>query len=204
MKEKFINSTSKKMILFIAIISFIFLNMYIGIKFYIKSSYQDKFIRLHVFANSDSISDQIIKLKVDEKLNNYIKNLNLDSNLSKSEILNILSEKTNEISNFTDNILHDNNVNYSSKIKIGKIKYDEKNNILYNMPSGSYDSIDIILGDGNGKNIWSIIFPNKENIDKIKYYEGILPGISNIYGDNNLDDDKSYSFKIVDIFNEIF
>ena len=57
--------------------------------------------------------------------------------------------------------------------------------MLINMPSGTYDSANIILGDGNGKNIWSIIFPNEKTLDKlskldiVKEYKDILFGFVN-------------------------
>ena len=68
---------SKPIIL--VILSFIILNTYIGIKYYIKESYNDNFIRLHVVANSNNTEDQIIKLKIDEKINEYITNLNFNN-----------------------------------------------------------------------------------------------------------------------------
>ncbi len=196
---------NKKSPFVIALFSFIVLNIYIGINFYLKSNYQENFIRLHVIANSNDISDQIIKFKVDEKINEYISTLNLDKNYSKKEILNILNENSDNFIAITNNILNENNINYGLKLKIGKIKYEEKDNMIYNMPSGTYDSVNIILGNGNGKNIWSIIFPNEDNINKLKNYESILPGISNIYETEEKENksEKQYSSKLVEIINNI-
>ena len=83
--------------------------------------------------------------------------------------------------------------------------YEEKQSILSDMPSGTYDSVKLILGKGDGKNIWSLVFPNEENIQNLKNYETILPGISSIYDNNQLiKKDITYSIKIVEVFNNFF
>ena len=68
------------------------------------------------------------------------------------------------------------------------------------MYSGTYDSASVILGSGNGKNIWSIIFPNDSTIEKIKDLDTIIPGISNIYNhDEEIEtDDKQINSLILD------
>lgn len=166
---------------FIFLFSFIVLNIYIGIKFSKKINYQDNFIRLHVIANSNSISDQIEKLKISEKINSYINSLNIPNNASKEQILSTLNSNSKEILKIANS-----NTNYTSALKIGKIKYEEKQSITYDMPSGTYDSVQLILGEGKGKNIWSFIFPNKESLKNIESFETILPGLCNIYDNTEI------------------
>ena len=67
------------------------------------------------------------------------------------------------------------------------------------MDKGTYNSAKIILGDGNGKNIWSFISPSKENLEKLKNYETIMPGISKIYNDNVT---ILYKSKILELLNK--
>lgn len=201
MKKYFIKSKIKNNLhTYIFILSFIILNLYIGIKISKKINYQESFIRLHVVANSNSISDQIEKLKISEKINSYIDSLNIPKDTKKEDIMNILKNNSNEILNIANN-----NSNYSSTLQIGKINYEEKQSILSDMPSGTYDSVKLILGKGDGKNIWSLVFPNEENIQNLKNYETILPGISSIYNNNQLiKKDITYSIKIVEVFNDFF
>lgn len=172
----------KNITLFIAIFSFIILNTIIGFKIF-KTQYISKdILRLHVVANSNSIDDQITKLKVESKLNDYISSI---SYKNKEELIEKLKSNKDNILKLSDSTLKENNKIYTSKLKIGKISYDKKQSMTLDMYAGTYDSICLVLGDGAGKNIWSIIFPNEQTIDKIKELDTILPGISSIYEPQN-------------------
>lgn len=179
--------------------SFIILNLYIGLNYINKLNYTDNFIRLHVVANSNSSADQIDKFKVSQKVNDFIDSLNISKTTSKVDLINILKNNSNEILNIANSTS-----NYTPTLKIGKIKYEEKQSITTDMPSGTYDSVQIILGNGEGKNIWSLIFPNEKNIENIKKYESILPGINNLYKTEceNITTEQtenSYEIKILEI-----
>ena len=188
----------KYIIPLISLLAFIILNAYIAISTYTKINNSSDILRLHVVANSNNISDQITKLKVNENIQNYISNLNLN-NLSNEDILNTLKDNSNEILNIANNTLKTNNANYTASMQIGKIMYDEKESQLIHMDEGVFESAKIILGNGEGKNIWSFICPNEENVSKLKSYETIMPGISKIYNDdtNNI----TYKSKILEIIN---
>ena len=119
------NFNNKLFILVIALFSFILLNSYISYKFYSKLMKNNNIIRLHVVANSNSLDDQIVKLKVNEKINEYLKNLDM-SNLSNYEILDIIKEKSDDILSITNSTLIENNKNYKSKLEVGKIFYNDR------------------------------------------------------------------------------
>lgn len=172
----------KNMTLFIAIFSFILLNTLIGFNIF-KTKYISKdILRLHVVANSNSIEDQITKLKIESKINDYISSIRYKN---KEELIEHIKNNKDTILNISNNTLKEDNKTYNSKIKIGKILYDKKQNMTLDMYAGTYDSVCLVLGDGAGKNIWSIIFPNEQTIDKIKELDTILPGISSIYDPKN-------------------
>mgnify|MGYP000479207625 FL=1 len=171
----------KHITLFIAIFSFIILNTILAFNIY-KTEYISKDIfRLHVIANSNSIEDQIIKFKIDSKIQKYIKSLNFKN---KKELKENIEKNKNTILEIANNTILENDKDYTSTIKLGRISYKKKDNMQIQMYSGTYDSASIILGDGNGRNIWSIIFPNDKTIDKIKELDTIIPGLSNIYTEN--------------------
>ena len=200
-KEK--NKISKKYITaLIAIISFILLNIYITYNIYNESKIKAEILRLHVVANSNSVSDQITKLKVNENIQNYLASLNLE-NLSSNEIISILKHNSDKILDIANQTIKNDNKNYTCTMQIGNIMYDKKEDALNTMEEGIYTSSKIILGKGEGKNIWSFICPNKENISKLQNYESIMPGISKIYSNNNTNyDNISYKSKILEIFQE--
>lgn len=181
----------------IAIFSFILLNTLVAFNIYKTKFISKDIFRLHVVANSNSIEDQIIKLKAESKIKEYISSFNIND---KNELKNEIEKNKDEILQIANSTICENYKNYTSSIKIGKISYDKKDNMQTQMYSGTYDSASVILGSGNGKNIWSIIFPNDKTIEKIKELDTIIPGISNIYNhDEEFEtDDKQINSLILD------
>lgn len=187
--------------LILFLLSILILNTYILVSITMKNNKKDNIFRLHVVANSNSIDDQITKLKVETEVEKFLNEIKYNENDNIYEILNSNSSNILKISN---TILNKESKNYSSKLDIGKIHYDKKENVLYDMEDGTYNSARLILGEGNGKNIWTIIFPNKETIKSIEELDTILPGISNIYEDENLEKEtKNYDFKLKEILKNI-
>lgn len=187
--------------LILFLLSIVILNTYILISITTKNIKKDNIFRLHVVANSNSIEDQITKLKVETKVEKYLNEIKYNDS---DNIYDILNSNSSNILKISNDILNKDNKNYTSKLDIGKIHYDEKKNILYNMEEGTYNSARLILGDGNGKNIWTIIFPNKDTIKSIEELDTILPGISNIYEyDIPKKAKKEYDFKLKEILKDI-
>lgn len=163
------------------ILCFIIFNIYLSFSIVKASSEKDKIVRLHVVSNSNTLDDQLIKLKISSKVEDFISSLQLENEKS-TDILKILNQNSQEIIKIVNNELKKENVPYSSTINIGKIYYDEsKENSIISMDKGLYNSIKITLGKGEGKNFWNFIAPNKENLEKLKNYENILPGINKLY-----------------------
>lgn len=196
-KEKKINSS---LILFL--LSVIILNTYIVININEKEEKKENIFRFHVVANSNSIEDQITKLKIETEVEKYLDTISYNEN---DDIYSILNSNATNILKISDNILNEENKNYSSKLDIGKIYYDNKDSVLYSMENGTYNSARIILGEGQGKNIWTIIFPNKDTLKSIETLNTILPGIKDIYNDleETENENITYNFKIKEIFEDI-
>lgn len=193
-----------KLLPFFILLLFIILNITIIFNLYFKKEEKEDILRLHVVANSNNLNDQITKLKVNEKIKDYFANLQANEKLSKSDIINLAKSNSSDIINIANSVIKENNLNYNASLNIGKIYYDKKESTLLDMEKGNYDSIKVILGNGNGKNIWSLIEPNKENLEKLKGLESILPRINQIYDakkdeENEENEDVSYSFKIFEI-----
>jgi stage II sporulation protein R len=207
----------------------ILLNVYFVINIYNTKNYRNNFLRLHIVANSNDINDQIIKLKISNKIQNYIDDLksksnykneneNEISNLTKEDYLNLIKNNSSDILKIANETLKNENINYESKMNVGKIKYTEKENLNLDMESGVYDSVQIVLGKGEGKNFWTLISPNEENLNKIKEFNTILPGIKNIFNDtsildntnkinieneNDNDNESEIKFKSIEILKEL-
>jgi len=154
--------------LYICIMFFILLNISLLFTNINSKNKENNYFRLHIVANSNSIEDQITKLNVSKKINTFLNEL-YSSNQStiygtdKNSVKKIIENNIDNILEVANNELKNQNANYSCYANIGKIKYDEKKSDIINMDKGIYDSIKLVLGNGNGENYWSLIFPYSYN-----------------------------------------
>ncbi len=189
----------KKYTFYLFITFFITLNLVIIFNSIKLKNNQDNYFRLHVVASSNSLDDQIIKLNVTKSVNNYLNKLyelNKDKikNVNdKEEAKKLIENNINSILEVANNEIALQNGTYTSYAKIGKISYGEKYSDKINMEEGIYDSVQIVLGEGNGENFWSLIFPysynsefntedNKDIIENkdIKIKSGIIESIKKV------------------------
>lgn len=151
--------------LYICICCFLVLNILLIINNIRSKNNQEDYFRLHVVANSNSIDDQIIKLNVVKRVNNYLNDLyNSTRTLNNKENAKILiTNNIDKILDVANNELKNQNTYYTCHANLGKISYDAKTSEIINMKKGIYDSIQIVLGEGKGENFWSLIFPYSYN-----------------------------------------
>lgn len=139
--------------------------LFTSVRIYEKSK-NTQYFRLHVTANSNSLSDQIIKLKVADKISKYLSSLKL-KDLNKAQIKSKLSNNIYDILDISNDVLNLNNANYKSSANIGNIYYTKRAkkdiNNSCTMSAGNYDSLNVILGEGKGENYWSLIYPYSYN-----------------------------------------
>lgn len=118
----------------------------------------DKVIRLHVIANSDSVFDQQLKYKVRNKIidkfNNEFKNMT-----SKEESENAIIEKLDEIRDEASLTVKEEGYDYEVNVYYGNFKFPRR---LYDdilLPAGYYDAVRIEIGSAEGNNWWCVMFP---------------------------------------------
>lgn len=124
----------------------------------VSSNYKDKLIRFHVLANSDSEEDQKLKLKVRDEVIKYLQPLLNESNSIKESEKIILSESEN-IKRISKNIISKNGYTYEVKVNLEYSKFPAKQYSNIVLPAGEYKALRIIIGDGEGKNWWCVMFP---------------------------------------------
>jgi len=112
-----------------------------------------KLIRFHVIANSDSEKDQNLKLKVRDKVLEYVQPLLKDSkNIEESrEILNRENEKVLEIAR---EVIKENGYDYSVESTLDKENFPVKTYGNITLPQGEYEAYRIIIGTGEGQNMF--------------------------------------------------
>jgi stage II sporulation protein R len=121
-------------------------------------NYKDKLIRFHVIANSDSDEDQELKLKVRDEIIKYLQPKLQNSN-SIDESEEIIKKEYGELGKISKNIISENGYNYEVKIGIEYSTFPTKQYSNVILPAGEYKALKIIIGQGQGKNWWCVMFP---------------------------------------------
>ncbi len=118
----------------------------------------DKVIRFHVLANSDSIYDQQIKYKVRNSII-YKFNNEFDNITSKDESEDVIIRKISDIRTEAEAIVKEEGYDYEVNVYYGNFKFPRK---IYDdivLPEGYYDAVRIEIGKAGGKNWWCVMFP---------------------------------------------
>ncbi len=118
----------------------------------------DSVIRLHVLANSNEDCDQALKLKIrDEILKKY------GEELSKTENIEEASEKVelllNDIKSTSEQVIKDEGYSYSVQCFFDMEYYPTRVYENASFPAGNYLSLRVVIGAGEGKNWWCVLFP---------------------------------------------
>lgn len=123
-----------------------------------QQSVAKKIIRFHILANSDSNEDQALKLKVRDKVLEYI-SPKLSNSKSIDESREILKKYDKNVVDIAQRVIKENGYNYSVKTELTHMDFPVKlyGNIL--LPQGRYEAYRILIGSAKGHNWWCVMFP---------------------------------------------
>lgn len=117
-----------------------------------------KIIRFHVIANSDSKNDQALKLKVRDKVLEYMQP-KLKKSKSIDESRKIIQQNNEEIIAIANRVIKENGYNYSVRSTLSNENFPIKTYGNITLPQGRYEAYRIIIGNGEGQNWWCVMFP---------------------------------------------
>ncbi|MGE5592527.1 MAG: stage II sporulation protein R [Betaproteobacteria bacterium] len=132
-------------------------------------------IRLHVVANSDSEDDQALKLEVRDAILARARTL-LGSVKTKEEAWQVLLEKAGELQAAAIDRIRASGKPYGACVEMGTFAFPERTYGPITVPSGDYDAVRVVLGEGKGQNWWCVLFPPLCFIQVDK--EGRLEGLT--------------------------
>ena len=122
------------------------------------SDVPDKIIRLHVVANSDSTEDQQLKLQVRDKIIGRM-NARFEGIKDISEVKSIIEGSLGEIEAVARETIEDNGKPYDVKAAFTTLDFPTKAYGNLTLPAGTYQALNIVIGNGKGKNWWCVMFP---------------------------------------------
>lgn len=165
----------------------------------------DKIIRFHVIANSDSDEDQALKLKVRDRVVEFISG-KLDKSISLEESREIILSNKEEMENIAREVIEENNYSYGVVSNLSRENFPDKvyGDVIF--PQGEYEAYRIIIGDGDGENWWCVMFPplcfvdgTKEVVDSSEVKKQIEEGEEDSPNENvkekNIEEEKDKEIK---------
>ena len=111
-------------------------------------------VRLHVLAVSDDAYEQALKLRVRDAVLEYI-TPRLDGSESPADARAVLSRELDGIGRAAASAAEGRQVTVS----LGTELYPSREYEGFTLPAGRYESLRVVLGEGEGHNWWCIVFP---------------------------------------------
>ena len=115
-------------------------------------------IRLHVVANSDSESDQSVKLRVRDSVLALL-TPELEGVSTVKEARSVIESSLPRLCSTAKRSLLRRGKFYSVRAKLCIEQYPTRSYDGFALPAGDYISLQIILGEGRGHNWWCVVFP---------------------------------------------
>lgn len=133
----------------------------------------DDSIRFRVIANSNSVYDKYVKIKVKESLEQSFYD-DLSNSTSIEESRHIITNNIEDYKGVVQKTLNDLSYDEGFTINYGLNYFPEKEykGVIYE--EGNYESLVITIGKGEGENFWCVLFPpictlEAEETDDIEY-----------------------------------
>ncbi len=112
-----------------------------------------KLTRLHIIASSDSEEDQAVKLLVRDFIleSGRKAGLNTAAGVTPSMLC--------DIENWANEALKNIGSADSARATLENVFIDTRSYEYFSLPAGNYDAVRVIIGEGQGKNWWCVLFP---------------------------------------------
>lgn len=165
---------------------------------------RSKMLRMHVIANSDSESDQNLKLKVRNAVLEAGKEV-FDGSVTASDAKERIIPQIDKLESAALDVIESEGYSYDVKITVSDEYFPTRtydNSVT--LPAGVYTAVKVVIGEGEGHNWWCVMFPPM-----------CLPAADAEFGiDDVLTEEESrivkggdkykIKFKIVEIYEDIF
>lgn len=132
----------------------------------IQEGIAEKIIRFHVIANSDREEDQQLKLKVKETVVTSMEPMIRDCN-SVNEVRESLKLHKEEIKAIAQKVIQEEGYDYQVAVSLTSCYFPVKTYGEFTFPDGTYEALRIVIGEGEGKNWWCVMYPRLCFVDSL-------------------------------------
>ena len=118
----------------------------------------DSVVRLHVLANSDSEEDQALKLKVRDQVLEAAAP-HLEGCATQAEAVEVLTSHLTDLEAAASAVIEAEGYDYPVRVLLGEEDYPTRTYESCAFPAGTYVSLRVLIGEGEGQNWWCCLFP---------------------------------------------
>ncbi len=124
----------------------------------------EQIVRFHVIPDHDSEVDQRLKRLVRDDMLQYlsIKQEELESTRknSKEDFIREIKDSIPEMETLAKSRITAEGFSYPVEVTCKKDYYSQRKFEQYIFPEGTYDTIAVLIGEGEGSNWWGVMYPN--------------------------------------------
>jgi len=121
-------------------------------------AYAESLIRLHVIANSNSPTDQDLKLMVRDAVLREAEQILKDID-HKQEAYQLLRENEERLKNRAQEVVTSEGFAYPVEVNMGQFIFPYREYGAMKLPEGWYDAVRVEIGAAAGDNWWCVLFP---------------------------------------------
>jgi stage II sporulation protein R len=114
--------------------------------------------RLHILANSDSVSDQNLKLKVRDKILSGSSEI-FTTATNKNQAIAEVRKNLDKIKEIAQNEVYSEGYKYTVNVELVNMYFTTRTYGDITLPAGDYDAVRVLIGTAKGHNWWCVMFP---------------------------------------------
>lgn len=115
-------------------------------------------LRLHVIANSDSDSDQQLKLKVRDAVLKEGKNI-FDGSVNVENATEKIGKEKEKLISAAEKTVKENGFDYKVDVYVTNEFFPTRSYGKLTIPAGRYEAVKVTIGQAEGHNWWCVMFP---------------------------------------------
>lgn len=119
---------------------------------------EDSVIRLHVLANSDEEEDQALKLLVRDRLLEEGEAL-FSGTSSREEARKLILNNLPKLQNAARETVAAEGYHYPVAVSLENCGFETRRYDGFSLPRGEYLSLRVVIGAGEGRNWWCVLYP---------------------------------------------
>lgn len=119
---------------------------------------ENELVRLHVVGASNSDHDQSIKLQIRDAILQALEPM-LDGLTDPEQVKSYIQSHLPEIEAAANKALEELGEAKQAAVSFMKEEFPVREYDSFTLPSGVYDSLRVVIGEGEGRNWWCVVFP---------------------------------------------